>query len=50
MFNLKKVPQIMKKVQFDKIRTSRISKYFNNLVYGSIKLNELDTNKVSILY
>ena len=36
----------MKKVQFGKIRASRISKYFNNLLYSYRKLNERDTNKV----
>ena len=37
--------QIMKNI-FGKIRTIRIGKYFNNLLYGYIRLNERDTNKV----
>ena len=40
----------MKNVQLDKIRNSRISKYFNNFHYGYIKLIERDKNKVSLLY
>ena len=40
----------MKNIQFAKIRKSTIGIYFNNLLNGYIKLNERDTNKLSILY